>query len=328
MARPGPRRGFTLIELLVVIAIIAALIGLLLPAVQKVREAASRSKCQNNLKQLGLAAHNHHAAYDTFPAGTALASTDPTILDRYGPWAGDGYPSWVIPLLPFMEQDAVFAAWKQSLTGAAITGPTAWSAAVIPVLACPADDLPNPARQEVTSRGAPTGTYLGLGSYGCNAGTRAPAVPPAPFVKDGVFHYNSRFRVADVADGTSSTILFGERSTYEPRMKALFAGSSAAREMIDYAAWSGGSQNQWRLALEQINYRLPASVDTAPPPLGSPAFNDLLTKRLYAYGSQHPGGCNLKFADGSVRFVSETLTLTTLVALSTKAGGEVIAGNF
>src|SRR5215211_2784713 len=110
------RSAFTLIELLVVIAIIAILIGLLLPAVQKVREAAARAKCQNNMKQLGLAAHNFHDSNRRFPA--AYAIPDQTQWDYYGPWVSSdkegGYSTWVAPLMPFVEQDSLYRYWTDT----------------------------------------------------------------------------------------------------------------------------------------------------------------------------------------------------------------------
>jgi prepilin-type N-terminal cleavage/methylation domain-containing protein/prepilin-type processing-associated H-X9-DG protein len=345
MARTGPRRGFTLIELLVVIAIIAALIGLLLPAVQKVREAAGRAKCQNSLKQFALAAHNYHSSYGYFPSGSVLIYTTqlkgappPAVLQAYyGPWAGETYPSVCRPLLPFLEQDAAYAQIKANVG----TGKNAPIALVPRILACPSDWLPDPPLYEASPPNPsnpvlPDGSYWGLTSYGGNWGANFP-LPNAsitastpPLVKDAVFSYNSKTALTDIADGTSQTILLGEASHFEP----LYAYLNAAAQSDPYnyawqsAFWNGGSLGTARRPLERINYVFPASVATNPPKAGTPAYNDLVNKRMTCYGSMHPGGANLAFSDGSVRFVSETITLVTLQALSTKAGGEVVAGDF
>jgi prepilin-type N-terminal cleavage/methylation domain-containing protein len=143
------RRGFTLIELLVVIAIIAVLISLLLPAVQKVRAAAQRTQCLNHLKQLALACHNHHDAAQGLPAGAVLKSSSPTTQAYFGPWDGETYSSYLVPLLPYVEQEALYrlyrqgadsgqslAFWPEGGRGAVYAQP------VSKVLRCPADALP------------------------------------------------------------------------------------------------------------------------------------------------------------------------------------------
>jgi prepilin-type N-terminal cleavage/methylation domain-containing protein/prepilin-type processing-associated H-X9-DG protein len=323
MARPGPRRGFTLIELLVVIAIIAALIGLLLQAVQKVREAAARAKCQNNLKQLALAAHNFHDANQCFPAGS-VANSD----DYYGPWSGPKYPSVVLPLLPYLEQQSVYTAWyaaeRTDPQGPNLGGRSAPAAAAVPTLVCPSDALPSPPVYEAIPPGQspffPDGLYQGVTSYGANFGTQPPPSPPTPLVKDGVFHYNSKTQLTDITDGTSATILFGEGSHFEPRWQTFLRSNT---DLDSRSAWYT-LLAVTRQPLERINYMLPATL----PARGTPAWNDLYYKRQYAYGSQHPGGANLALADGSVRFVSETITLVTLSALSTRSGGEVISADY
>jgi prepilin-type N-terminal cleavage/methylation domain-containing protein/prepilin-type processing-associated H-X9-DG protein len=318
MTRPPRRPAFTLIELLVVIAIIAALIGLLLPAVQKVREAAARMKCQSHLKQIALAAHNHHSNYGYFPAGAAYKNAAlPAQQAWYGPWDGSPYLSVYVPLLPFLEQDALHQKYQANIDDPDV------AAAALKVWVCPSDYMPDPA---VYLAGAYT---YGLTSYGANWGTTRPPTFPTPLVKDGVFEFNTKTTVTDVTDGSSQTILFGEGSHYEPLFGFLYA---AAKTNQYYYSYVGGywctNTSTARMAVDRINYTLPASIATNPPAVGSAAWRDAATKRQACYGSMHPGGCNMAFTDGSVRFVSETITLITLQALSTKAGGEVVSGDF
>jgi prepilin-type N-terminal cleavage/methylation domain-containing protein/prepilin-type processing-associated H-X9-DG protein len=324
------RKAFTLIELLVVIAIIAVLIGILLPAVQKVREAAARAQCQNNLKQIALAAHNFHSAYEYFPAGEVLTIGDPVFDAWIGPWSGERYPSQMIPLLPYLEQNNL-ANLEKAYYGS-ILGPDAWSAQPIKVFVCPSDALPNPAVfvfQQPGGNYYPQGIFYGLTSYGANAGTQLrPNGPPTPIVKDGMFNFNTSVRLTDVTDGTANTLLFGEHDSGEPLWSAFYPPNQGGPDFLNFSIWSSGFNGCWRIALTQINYRLPASVQTSPPPVFSPAWNDMYNKRTYTYGSRHPGGCNMAFVDGSVHFVSQDLDLITLQSLSTKAGGEVIAVDF
>jgi len=318
-----------------VIAIIAILIGLLLPAVQKVREAAARAKCQNNMKQLGLAAHNYHDANGRLPA--AYAIPDSTQWDYYGNWYSkdpeSGYSTWVAPLMPFVEQDALYRYWKDTSVPGHAAGwgsnngtskPDANSSPnsqVIPLLMCPSDALVGP--KYVWP--APTDLAIGLCSYGVYFGTQTvPAAKSAPLIKDGVIHYNTQFLITDIADGTSNTILFGESSHFEPNWKYLVP---ATPELGSYwAGWIFGGWYHIRLPLEQINWKLPASVATSPPT--GAAKTDMMNKRIYVYGSQHPGGCNVTMSDGSVRLLKDTMSVITLSALVTRAGGEVVSGDY
>jgi prepilin-type N-terminal cleavage/methylation domain-containing protein/prepilin-type processing-associated H-X9-DG protein len=330
---PVPRRrrrgAFTLIELLVVIAIIAVLIGLLLPAVQKIREAAARMSCTNNLKQLALAAHNYHDEKGMFPNGVHPVET---VGGRYV-----NGTCWQVELLPYLEQDNLKKKWDYTdFRNNTAGGENATTAQVLKVLLCRSDPLPklvyyadaNPQLpQYAYARG-----YYGLNSYGGNAGKVA-AHPPS---KDGIFFQDSRIRIDDVKDGTSNTFLFGERSHLDPEFDRL--SSTLAPTFYPLGKWgrwasvyltSGGSLFEHLLsATVPINYRVPA--DTSPEAFL--AYDGAENYRLYAYGSGHPGGANFAFADGSVRFVSDsiplaTLRAATLRALSTRASGEVIPGN-
>jgi prepilin-type N-terminal cleavage/methylation domain-containing protein/prepilin-type processing-associated H-X9-DG protein len=316
------RRGFTLIELLVVIAILAALIALLLPAVQKVRAAAARAKCQNNLKQLALACQSYHDTNDTLPKP---------------------YPSYVIPLLPYVEQSVsydVFIQHNRDLTvftangrfqrngGSPDGAQSAWVATAFDVLICPSDVMP-PIRQfhypVPIGSFLPQGQWWGICSYGGNGGSGVAYIPDNA---DGVIYSTlaNGTRFTDITDGTSSTILLGERTFQEsPANMAQLNDPNCGMNLAQYGLFYYGAffspDGTGRLAIEQISYRLP---DLQSPP-SAIVSADLCTKRKNAYGSAHGGGANLAFCDGRVQFVSERIDLITLQALATRAGGEVIA---
>lgn len=182
------RRAFTLIELLVVIAIIAILIALLVPAVQKVRDAAARAECANRLKQIGLASHQFHDAHKLFPAGMRFPN--------------ERYMSWMTQLLPFIDQQPLWMTTQQAYRQSASPFnnlPHVGLATVMPVYGCPADD-----RVRNVQVAQQTGTRVALTSYLGVNGLNA-------FTPDGILFKDSRVRMGDVSDGTSNTLLVGER---------------------------------------------------------------------------------------------------------------------
>jgi prepilin-type N-terminal cleavage/methylation domain-containing protein/prepilin-type processing-associated H-X9-DG protein len=305
------RRGFTLIELLVVIAVIAILIGLLLPAVQKVREAAARIQCANNLHQLGLAAHNYHDTNRSFPPGVNQAVY--TGAPQYR-----GY-SLFIYLLPYLEQDNLYRSWDfaNPLNNTA-GGAGARTAVILPTLLCPSDFVPtNP----VTSQGR---TYA-VASYGGNGGRRS--FDPASASTDGIFHTTGPgslpvanqgvVGIADVKDGTSNTLLFGERSHRDPAYDAL---SGASRKMGEWGWWAASTG---RLAAGDVTMSAAVPINYLVR-AGSVGPGSLEEQRVCAFGSNHAGGANFTLADGSVRFISQAVPLPVLQALATRASGEVV----
>jgi prepilin-type N-terminal cleavage/methylation domain-containing protein/prepilin-type processing-associated H-X9-DG protein len=316
--KPDLRRGFTLIELLVVIASISVLIGLLLPAVQKVREAANRMRCTNNLKQLALAAHNHHDVNGCFPNGV-----HPNELMPDGRHANG--TNWKIELFPWLEQDNLWRRWDyRDFVNNVAGGRNATTAQVVKVLVCPSDALPDPVFFVPVNPDLPqyayASGYYGLSSYGGNGGTRS--FPAGQQSRDGIFFQDSSVRLADVTDGTSDTLLFGEFYHRDPEYDRYTSTSAPAfypilkqGQWAGVVATSGGSlPHQLRSAPVPINYQMP--------PTGG---DTEMSNRLCAYGSGHPGGANFALADGSVRFLSDKTDLATLQALSTRAGGEVVS---
>jgi prepilin-type N-terminal cleavage/methylation domain-containing protein/prepilin-type processing-associated H-X9-DG protein len=293
------RSAFTLVELLVVIAITGVLIGLLLPAVQKVREAANRASCQNNLKQLALAAHAYHDANRAFPPGFYRAP---------GPWLGVKVVTLYVALLPYLEQDNLARRWDYSRYGNNLGPyPTSTASQVIAVAVCPSDVLPRPpVDQNHTGAGA---RHWGLTSYGGNAGIRATGWP----TRDGVFFEGSAVRIADVTDGTSSTLLFGERSHWDPVYDRL-----CSRDPIITNGWWAYADTADLLlgAAVPLNYQAPPTA---------PDCTAVKADRLSAFGSRHRGGANFALVDGSVRFLPDTTSLVILQGLSTRAAGEVIS---
>jgi len=315
LSRHAPR-GFTLIELLVVIAIIAILIGLLLPAVQKVREAANRIKCVNNLKQIALAAHHYEGVYGAFPTGAR-----PPV--KVGGMPTQGTNVWV-ELLPFFEQDNVHKMWDYNDNSKNVGGKGAASAQVIKILICPSDPL-DPVWE--LTRFHPTLTFpdwcfgfYGMTSYGGNAGTRS--VPANRLSKDGVIFVGSSVRCQDIADGCSNTLLFGERYHYDLEYEHQRPEvAPALPPMVGWGRWAfvvdpGTSGNVSLSTSMPINYRMP-------PGGGISAMND----RPSAFGSGHPGGANFAFADGHVQFLRDSTPLSVLQALSTRDRGELVSAS-
>jgi prepilin-type N-terminal cleavage/methylation domain-containing protein/prepilin-type processing-associated H-X9-DG protein len=315
------RHGFTLIELLVVIAIIGVLIALMLPAVQKVRAAANRLVCANNLKQIALATHNFHDTYQKFPTGARL----PVFV---GDRPTGGTNLWV-ELLPYFEQDNLYKKWdyddnRNNVAG----GRNATQAQVIQILLCPSDlgERVSP----LTAAAAPPWThgFYGLSSYGGSAGKRSWHPGPAPafprMTRDGIFWIDSRVRLADITDGTTNTFLFGERFRHDPE-----------RDRLVPVVWptlppSLGEAGRWGLVwspagvMGQVTLHTAVPINYRVPPGGD---RQALEDRACAFGSGHPGGANFAFADGSVRFLSDSIPLSTLQALSTRCGGEVVSGS-
>jgi prepilin-type N-terminal cleavage/methylation domain-containing protein/prepilin-type processing-associated H-X9-DG protein len=320
--KPDLRRGFTLIELLVVIAIIGVLIGLLLSAVQKVREAANRISCANNLKQLALAALNYHDDKKKFPTGLHIVES---INGRYA-----NGTCWEVELLPYLEQDNLKRRWDHSDFHNNVAGDTnATTAQVLKVLLCPSDALPDPVVYIAWASYPYACGFYGKTSYGGNAGKQSFRPPFA--TRDGIFFQDSRIRIADVFDGTENTFLFGERSHFDPEYDrlALTTGFGGGSPLSQFGRWANvfagaGSLAEHLLSTAvPINYRVPAGTTAE-------EFQSLTGAgniRLNPFGSGHPGGANFAFADGSVRFLSETIPLDTLQALSTRASGEVVSAS-
>jgi prepilin-type N-terminal cleavage/methylation domain-containing protein/prepilin-type processing-associated H-X9-DG protein len=315
------RPGFTLIELLVVIAIIAVLIGLLLPAVQKVRAAVARIRCANNLKQIALAAHNYHGVHGQFPTGARLPV-----------FVGDrptGATTLWVELLPYIEQENLYKKWdsfdnRNNVAG----GRNSTQAQVIQILLCPSDPLPEPLA-ELTAANSNTPPwswgFYGMSSYGGNAGKRSvqAGVPPTftGMTRDGIFYIDSCIRLADVTDGSSNTLLFGERYHRDPQYDLqhnLFWNGSSA--MAQWGRWAYVANAG---AMGNVTLSTPAPINYQMSP-GGDFF--AVENRVCAFGSGHPGGANFAFADGSVRFLSNSTPLLMLQALSTRAGGEVVSG--
>jgi prepilin-type N-terminal cleavage/methylation domain-containing protein/prepilin-type processing-associated H-X9-DG protein len=309
------RPGFTLLEVLVVIAIIGVLLALLLPAVQKVREAANRMVCANNLMQIALAAHNYHDTRGRFPAGGHLPV--------YVGGVPTGATNLWVELLPDFEQDNLHDNWDYCDNRNNVVGDrNAITAHVIKLLICPSDPLPADVVKHETGFSLHwSWGFYGMSSYGGNAGKRS-LTPGGSPSRDGIFWIDSCVGIKDITDGTSTTILFGERYHRDPEFDRLqpivFPGVAPIGQVGKWGFIAGpGVMGQVTLhSAAPINYRMPSEGDVL-----------ALFNRGNAFGSGHMHGANFAFADGSARFVSESISLDTLKALSTRAGGEVVSGD-
>jgi len=314
------RRGFTLIELLVVIAIIAVLIALLLPAVQQAREAARRSQCKNNLKQMGLALHNYHDVFNAFPIG----SRGQTI---WGVW---DWSNWKMSILPYMDQaplfnrinpDGALSSYEGYIDSGRGIDNTFLLNHVVPTYYCPSSALPR-----FLANGGPIHEYVGIagsselaaandGYYDCGHGWLS---------MKGLLVVNQSTNLRDCTDGSSNTLMVSEQSK-------LVADADIRSNHTDRGGWVGAStvgflpsicspsvfQDLWNIGLTTIRWTInPRSVGNGA--IAGWQSNTPLT-------SSHTGGVHGLLGDGSVRFISENINMDTLKFLARRDDGQVLS---
>ncbi|MES2793304.1 MAG: DUF1559 domain-containing protein [Planctomycetota bacterium] len=305
--------GFTLIELLVVIAIIAVLIALLLPAVQQAREAARRSQCKNNLKQIGLAMHNYHDTFSMFPPGgigykfTAAATDAPQL----------GVFSALVMILPYIDQGTLYNKFTFTESYAnPVNAPFANT--LINNFLCPSYSGKNIASayqyRGFSAFNAAVTNYVGVQGYATTGGSiSASSKTSLPANQLGMFWANSDTRIRDVTDGTSATFLYGE---YRPTIMELVGYSP-----FDYdSRWS-----PWILGVTLEGSGGVKSMRYGP--------NQTFVKNAYAsdwtilpFSSQHTGGVHMSNVDGSVGFVSDNIDINVWRYRSSRSGGEIVSG--
>ncbi len=323
------RKAFTLIELLVVIAIIGILIALLLPAVQKVREAANRAKCENNLKQLALAAHNFHDTNGRFPPAMNV-DANPSPTRPLWPNKVDPLKTYnlFMQLMPFIEQDNLR---KNLIDDAAVIdgdrysnnhGSNSVGAQVVSIFLCPSSlayDQPVCTYQSDNA-------YYGMKSYGGISGTSGNPLfsPYAPYAKvNGIFYINSNTTIAKITDGTSNTFMFSERDQEQGQLDGT-GNPSCLGGWCWVATAASAKTNNGELAMEDntLNTAWPINTD----------YKTLPTSDINRYeiiGSRHPNGANFAFADGSVRFLTTgTDKEKVLWPLSTMQMGDQPTGEY
>jgi prepilin-type N-terminal cleavage/methylation domain-containing protein/prepilin-type processing-associated H-X9-DG protein len=272
------RRAFTLIELLVVIAIIAILIGLLLPAVQKVREAAARTQCKNNLKQLGLALHMYHDSNNSFPVGAT-----PTF------WG------WPALTLPYLEQNNLYNQLNPPVNTfkSALTKSLPLLQTPLKVFQCPSDPAGGNLNINRPFNTPTKGTTIALSNYPGNGGDNSGG--------QGIFSTSTPVKIGDITDGTSNTIMVGERTSppLQPGASGTNGTSRKAALWAGYDGWGGGgapAEALWGYSL----YRLQDGIS-----------NTGFDGPDQAFSSSHIGGVQFVFCDGSVAFISQGVNWTS-----------------
>jgi prepilin-type N-terminal cleavage/methylation domain-containing protein/prepilin-type processing-associated H-X9-DG protein len=319
------RRGFTLIELLVVIAIIAILIALLLPAVQQAREAARRTQCRNNLKQIGLALHNYESTHGIFPIGylDVFRGNAPS---RDGGWAWDAY------LLPFVDQAPLYNTldftrhpYGNTTNGSSTTGNVAAMSVIQPAFQCPSDTGPSTRADNAGS--APNGLashalsdYMGsIGAFDGDACDDTNPIVVRPARCNGLLVCNDARKIRDVTDGTSNVIAVGE-VMYIPSGQDVNGANIGSDRSYQYGnITTGGGPNCNQVGVNQnggFNH-----LRSTRKKINGPLLNASTMWR--AFHSRHVGGTQFVFCDGSVRFVSENIdhTNTNFVASPSNVNG-------
>lgn len=327
---PRCKIGFTLVELLVVIAIIGILIALLLPAVQSAREAARRLQCQNNVKQIGLALHNYHSTWNRFPMGYG-----PMVV-AYGsggsqpPGSGGAEWAWPTRIWPYIEQNSLNQdiPWHINYAGHPHADYNHIAAAQIPGFLCPSDPgSENPYNHDGACSSSP-GRMHGRMSYGGNFGIgpqEGPIVPATSYATRktnerirGIFSYNWGARIEDITDGTSNTVATSELVVgVGCTIRGTHSYDEGPLYMHDYSPNdTTPDQVRWCSDADLVSPRAPCIKITKQ------------NMMLHTSRSHHAGGVNAGLCDGSVRFISETISLPIWHAIGTPDGGEVIANDF
>jgi len=299
------RRGFTLIELLVVIAIIAILIALLLPAVQQAREAARRTECKDNLKNIGLALHNYHDTNQGFPSGNVVRRSG-------GRWWGYGW-TWHAMILPQMDQEPLFEALKPELNSdsGTVNSPKQQLAnqdTKIEIFQCPSQ--PGGDLQYGGQNGDQPSNYNGVCGTNTFNNNHTDGANDVAYRGNGVFHLNSYVRFADMTDGPSNTFNVAEVQT---KLADNMPGGDRR-----YVFSQGGDGNSPNDISEYL-----IGMET------NPTWGDPINSGSQeATGSFHDGGCHFLMGDGRVEFVNEQIDLNIYAALATRGGGENVGGAF
>jgi prepilin-type N-terminal cleavage/methylation domain-containing protein len=308
MNSPTTRRGFTLIELLVVIAIIAILIGLLLPAVQKVRETAARMQCQNNLKQIGIALHAYHSANGYFPPGALRSSASAQMRQKLGMTVTNANHSWAIFILPYIEQENLSKLYNINADWASVTNQPVREA-IVKTFQC--SSSPNNAKFNeqvlggITIRAAP-GDYAPNNAY--SSALEGAGLVDVCLNRNGILQVNQTWSIPEIIDGTSNTMMISECAGRPDFFRA-------GRLVTPMGSTDGGWADH---NSEYIVHGMTDDGVNSPGPCHTNCTNG---NEVYSF---HTGGANHVMGDGAVRFIPRSMNIRVFVKLVTRAGNDII----